>query len=215
MVALARVTDDAVRAAAGGSRRDLGRVVQALLPHIRLMISARLGPTPAQHDAAEDVAQQVVLALTTGIPRLRHRTVAGLQAYLSGIVRRKVAETIRRRARRPGNGHDDGVGRLAELVADGAVSPPGATERAELATRVLAELDRLSPRHREIIVLRFFDQLSTREMAARLHLKRPAASMRLLRAIRALRRRVTETQARPSTRGPGTTGPSAARRPRA
>ncbi|MHC4946972.1 MAG: RNA polymerase sigma factor [Planctomycetota bacterium] len=188
MVALARLTDDAVRAAAGGSRRDLGRVVQALLPHIRHMISARLGPTPAQHDAAEDIAQQVALALATGIPRLRHRTVAGLRAYVSGIVRRKVAEAIRRRGRRPGATLDDGVGRLAELLADGAVTPPGVAERAELATRVLAKLDRLSPGHQEVIALRFFDQLSTREMAARLHLTRPAASMRLLRAIRALRR---------------------------
>lgn len=54
----------------------------------------------------------------------------------------------------------------------------------------MLELGNLKPEHREAITLAFFDQMTTREIAERMGMSRPAASMLLLRAVTALRHRM-------------------------
>ncbi len=52
----------------------------------------------------------------------------------------------------------------------------------------MIELGGLKAEYREAITLAFFDQMTTRDIAQRMELSRPAASMLLLRAVKALRR---------------------------
>ena len=52
----------------------------------------------------------------------------------------------------------------------------------------MIELGGLKSAYREAITLAFFDQMTTRDIAERMELSRPAASMLLLRAGNALRR---------------------------
>ena len=100
MFGAATLTDEVVRAAAGGSQLDLARVSEAMLPQTRLMVWARLAPTANQLPAVDDITQDVMLALTEGISRLDHRTVGGLKAFVSGIVAHKVAEAVARLPRK-------------------------------------------------------------------------------------------------------------------
>lgn len=201
MFGAAELSDDVVRAAAAGSRVDLARVSEVLQPQVRLMVIGRLAPTPAQFDAVDETTQEVVLALTTGITRLEHRTVDGLRAFLSGIVTRQVAQLLKRRQKGNGGGRPvrsldstvcDASGALprGHLLSASGMSPGSVAARDEEIERLMSELGRLTPRYRDVLILAFFDQLSPCQIAAELGISPKAAAMLLKRALRALRQKI-------------------------
>ncbi len=202
MFGATEITDAGVQAAASGSREDTARVLGAIQPQIRLMVAARLSPTPAQFHAAEDIAQQVSVGVTSGLNRLENRTLTGLKSYVSRIVANKVADYLRTHGAADGAranvrsldstvGGIAGAGPLWQLLSSGGTTPLSAVDRADRLRVVMLELGQLKAEHREVITLAFFDQLRTSEIAARLGISRPAASMLLIRAVKALRRYVT------------------------
>jgi DNA-directed RNA polymerase specialized sigma24 family protein len=82
------------------------------------------------------------------------------------------------------------AGPLWQFLSLSGPSPASAAARAEQCSLVFTELGRLKPEHREVITYAFFDQLATAEIADRLNISRPAASMLLIRALESLRRRL-------------------------
>jgi len=196
------LTDQDVRSAAEGSREAFERVAAVLEPQVRLMVAARLSPTPGQFDTVDELTQEVLLGLSTGISRLESRTVEGLRAFLSGVVARKVADLLKRRgagrALRPefrsldstvtGLSHAQA---LWQLLSASGTSLASAVDRAELVGRLVRALGGLKREYREVITLAFFDQLSTAEIASRWGVSRGAVSMLLLRAVRVLRQQMT------------------------
>jgi RNA polymerase sigma factor (sigma-70 family) len=202
MFGAANLTDDVVRAGATGTEPERGQIVHVLEPQVRLMVAARLSPTAAQLHAVDEVTQEVLLALADGLSRLKARSVRGLKAFVSGIVAHKVADLLRGR----GSGDDarpalksldstvaalSTAGPLWQFLSSSGVSPSSAIVQKEQAARLLSELGGLNERHRQVITLAFFDQLSMAEVAAEMGVSPPAASMLLLRAIRALRQNMT------------------------
>ena len=196
------LTDETVCAAAAGSRPDVARVAETLQPQIRLMVAARLCPTPAQLDAVDEITQEVLLALTMSISRLEGRTVDGLRAYLSGIVMHKVAGALQRQRRdgvggRPARSLDSTIaslsqaGPLWQFLSASGTSLCTAVARAEMTERLIGSLGRLQAQYREIITLAFFDQLSVSEIARQQGSSRPAVSMLLIRAVQMLRQAMT------------------------
>jgi RNA polymerase sigma factor (sigma-70 family) len=193
--------DADVAAAACGSHADVARVVAAVAAQARLMVAARLSATPAQMDAVDDIAQNAVSALSASLARLQNKTVGGLKAYFSGIVANKVADFLRRPPGRVAGGQavslDTTVagfsesGPMWQLLSASGTSPLSAADRDDQVVRLMTELGRLKAEHREVISLAFFDQLPTGEIAERMGISRPAASMLLIRAIKALRRNMT------------------------
>lgn len=205
------LSDERVAAAVRGERAALDAVATAVADQARCMVAARLSPTPGHFDAVDDLAQQSLLAMCEGIRRLEAATAEGLKAYLSGIVSRKVADFLRLAARsrvRRGGG-----GRVREmnwassdaftsvLEASGA-TPSSIAGRAEHADRMLAALGQLKPEHREAVTLAFFDQLPTGRIADLMGISRPAASMLVLRAVRALGREVAVADASAENHAP-------------
>lgn len=186
--------DEAVEAAATGSRVALRQIIQALVPQVGLMVAARINLTPDRFHVIDELTQQALMALVAGIQRLKNRTTIGLKCFLSMIVAHKVADFLRQRRSASHENFtfdsttetstDDVVGE-ALMATD--TTPGRAAERAEQIQRVMRELATLRPNYREIIVLAFFDQLPTGEIAERLGISRPAASMLLIRAVGALR----------------------------
>jgi RNA polymerase sigma-70 factor (ECF subfamily) len=72
---------------------------------------------------------------------------------------------------------------LASRLIDSGTSPSQHAIREEMRDRVRAALDQLTPRDREVLVLRFLEQLSTAEAAAVLGIGEAAVSSRLVRAL--------------------------------
>jgi RNA polymerase sigma-70 factor (ECF subfamily) len=73
-----------------------------------------------------------------------------------------------------------------KLVAPGT-SPSHRVVREELRGRVQAALARLADRDREVLVMRYLEQLPTREIAAALGTTEGAVKVRHLRALERLR----------------------------
>ena len=197
-----QIADEVVRRAAEGVREDIERVAEALLPQVRMMVGARLSPHPGRFDVVEEIAQAVMVAMTDGLPRLEKRTVDGLKALVSVIVSRRVVDFLRNRERAKLGGQPvasldstvagwSEVGPLWKFLSISSDGPLTAAGEADQISVVLGELGRLKDEYREVITLALFDQLTTAQIAERLGISRRAASMLLLRAIRALRRRVT------------------------
>lgn len=198
----AELTDETIVEAATGSDAAIDRVVTAMNDQVRLMVYARLNPTAGQRGHVEELTQQSMEALLRGLPGLQVQTLAGLRAFTSTIVARRVADHIRDLA---------GVGRgraapasldsavdwastaapLWQLLSAGAPSPLSAAAREDQFDVAMEELGRLREEYRAAITMAFFDQLTTAQIAERMGTSRQAASMLLLRAVKALRKRIT------------------------
>jgi RNA polymerase sigma-70 factor (ECF subfamily) len=83
---------------------------------------------------------------------------------------------------------DESALELADRLQALDPSPIGHLLRDELRRRVHAVLELLSPRDREVLVLRHLEQLSTREMAAVLGIGEGAVKTRHLRALQRFRK---------------------------
>ena len=195
------IPEETIQAAAQGSASAREALMKALLPQVRAMVIVRLAPTPAQFPAVDDLTQQALMGVSSGLSTLRHPLQGALASFVSTIVARTVAAFLRQGAaaknRRPVRSLDSSIiedsvsGALRDFLQASALTPRSIAARAELVRRVVAALGELKPEHREVITLAFFDRLSMSEIAERMQLARSAASMQLVRAVRALRRMVT------------------------
>jgi RNA polymerase sigma-70 factor (ECF subfamily) len=77
---------------------------------------------------------------------------------------------------------------LAERLVDSATSPSGRLVRKEMLERAQRGLLELSQRDREVLILRYLEQLSVAEIAAVLDITEGAVKLRHLRALDRLRR---------------------------
>jgi RNA polymerase sigma-70 factor (ECF subfamily) len=83
---------------------------------------------------------------------------------------------------------DESALELASRVAGSGSTPSKHLVRAEEQARVQAALAQLTEREREVLVMRYLEQLSTREVAAALGIREGAVRARHLRALEHLRR---------------------------
>jgi RNA polymerase sigma-70 factor (ECF subfamily) len=82
---------------------------------------------------------------------------------------------------------DESAVQLADRLASRGSSPSAWLNHAEMRHRVQSALARLSERDREVLVLRYLEHLSTREIAAVLGLAEAGVKTRQLRALQRLR----------------------------
>lgn len=190
------VADGWVAGAVGGSEQDRERLISILTPRVRAMVLARLAPAPSQFHVVDDLVQQSLADVSAKLCELRTQTFVALRAFASVIVSRRVADYLREAAKPEGmtlrlSAADSSIVEwLSRTLPASGRSPRSAAARAEEAERMLLELGKLKESQREILTLAFFDQLSLDEISERLGMSRAAASMALVRAIRALRARV-------------------------
>lgn len=128
---------------------------------------------------AEDALQEVWIDVFSAIPRLAD--AGAFPAWLYRIARHRAFRRLRRRPR-------------THLPLDEAeISEP--TERdepfsAQDAARIHAALDALPPEHREVLVLRFMEEMSYEEIAAVAGCEVGTVRSRLHYAKRALKRAI-------------------------
>ena len=85
-------------------------------------------------------------------------------------------------AQRPG---ESSLGWAAQFV-DREMTPASAAIRQEMERKVQSAIEQLDEDDREIILMRYVEQLSNQDVAEMLGLSEAAASMRCLRAVRKL-----------------------------
>ncbi len=185
---------------------DLGRLahsaqqgthadVEALLERVRTIAHryswARLGAFPGGPDLADDVAQDICIAVFRALPRYRERG-RPFEAFVHGVASRKVADARRALAR-----HPMPTDNLPEAVDDAPTPEDRAVHISDV--QVATELLALLPSHlREVMILRVGSGLSAEETGNALGMSPGAvrvAQHRALTKMRRLaeRRRATET----------------------
>ena len=135
-------------------------------------------------EGARDVAQTSLLAALSGRPPLGE---GGLRAWLGSVVRRRVARDRRDAVHR--QDRERGAARGEALPSAEAV-----IERERWRRRLLEAVERLPSDQREALLLRFFEGLPPRRIAA--HLGQPVDTIktRLGRGLKRLRNELTETR---------------------
>jgi RNA polymerase sigma-70 factor, ECF subfamily len=158
--------------------------IESLLEQIRPMVlrycRARLGRASGHCDSADDVAQEVCIALVSALPRYRDMG-RPFASFVFGIASHKVADAMRLAARRAIPTED---------LPDGPDGRPGPEETvvADLdAQRVRALLARLPSHQRELVVLRILTGLSAEETGAALGMSAGAVRVAQHRALARLR----------------------------
>jgi RNA polymerase sigma factor (sigma-70 family) len=127
---------------------------------------------------AEDVTALAFERLYRSRERL-DRSRGTPRAWLFGIVRNAALDELRRRRRQALNAHS------VEPIEVGDASQ--AIEHAERRATVQAALLELSPREREVVLLKFHGQLTNGELARVLGISESNAGTRLHRALVRLR----------------------------
>ncbi|WP_367138876.1 RNA polymerase sigma factor ShbA [Saccharothrix sp. HUAS TT1] len=149
-----------VEASVRGDRRAVEALLAKIRPVVVKYCRARLGGGQRSSTSAEDVAQEVCLAVLKALPSYREQG-RPFMAFVYGIAAHKVADAHRAAARNRAES-------VPELP-DSAGAEPGPELRAlqgELSDRMGRLLDVLPERQREILVLRVVLGLSAEETAA-------------------------------------------------
>jgi RNA polymerase sigma-70 factor, ECF subfamily len=137
------------------------------------------------HHDAEDATERTFLAALAAIARFRDEG-AGFRAWLFRIAHNTVANVLRSRTRR----RTEPLPEDWERHAPDA-DPAGLVARADDLRRVMAALRRLPDERRQVVLLRFVDGLSAREIGVVLDRSGGAVRVLLHRALRELREQLS------------------------
>jgi RNA polymerase sigma-70 factor (ECF subfamily) len=164
--------------------RGQPEAIESLLEQVRPMVvrycRARLGRISGQYHAADDVAQEVCIAVLSALPRYRDMG-RPFASFVFGIASHKVADAVRTATR---------LAVPTEDLPDGPDERPGPEEIAVAyidAQRVRELLGRLPGHLRELIVLRVVAGLTAEETGNVLGMSAGAVRVAQHRALARLR----------------------------
>jgi RNA polymerase sigma-70 factor (ECF subfamily) len=141
---------------------------------------ARLGRISGHYHAADDVAQEVCIAVLSALPRYRDMG-RPFASFVFGIASHKVADAMRNAAR---------MAVPTEDLPDGPDNGPGPEETAFAyleAERARALLARLPAHQRQLLVLRVLSGMSAQETGHALGMSAGAVRVAQHRALARLR----------------------------
>lgn len=151
--------DRLVDAAIDGNRSAMNRVLAIIRPLVVRYCRARLGRVERGLVSADDVAQEVCLAVLTALPAYRDQGRPFL-AFVYGIAAHKVVDAHRSAAR----SRADAVSELPDLPSP-TIGPEQHVLNGALSVQMGTILDQLPAKQREILVLRVVVGLSAEETA--------------------------------------------------
>ncbi|MEJ7705741.1 MAG: sigma-70 family RNA polymerase sigma factor [Geodermatophilaceae bacterium] len=159
MTQLGNELDALVAAAVKGDRRALEAVLGVIQPFVTRYCRARLGSQNGSQVSADDVAQEVCLAVINALPGYRDHGRPFL-AFMYGIAAHKVNDARRSQWRNRSNP----VSEVPDRAEVGA-GPEQHAMNSALSEQMGQLLEILSPKQREILLLRVVVGLSAEETA--------------------------------------------------
>lgn len=175
-----------VAAAAAGDESALDRLLRSIEPYVVKYCRARLPTSGGGIQNADDVAQDVLLAVCDAVGRFTPGTAA-VMAFVYGIARNKVADAFRSAGRDLSTPTDI----LPDAVDDEPGPEPSAVSSSDSA-RLRRLLEHLSPHHREVLVLRIALGFGGSEVATMLGSTPGAVRVTQHRALTRLRALMSE-----------------------
>ncbi|MCX6463972.1 MAG: sigma-70 family RNA polymerase sigma factor [Pseudonocardiales bacterium] len=177
-----------VAAAQAGDPVAVARLLAEVRPVVLRYSRARLRDGAGGASSADDVAQEVCLAVLTALPGYRDRGRPFL-AFVHRVARNVVTDVVRRRGRDriDPRVRTDGPDALPQLAADPAHAPESRVLVAELGRELGDWLARLPAVQREVVVLRVALGLPAADVAEMLGTTPGAVRVAQHRAIGRLR----------------------------
>lgn len=175
-----------LRAAVGGDARATAQLLSRIQPQVQRFCRARLGRRETTMGSADDVAQDVCMAVLAVLPDYRFAGVS-FRAFVFGIARHKIADAFRAMARN----RCDAVEELPERTSS-EQGPEQLVLEAERNDRLGDLLGVLGTRQVEILTLRIAVGLTAEETAEALGSTPGAVRVAQHRALQRLRRELEE-----------------------
>jgi RNA polymerase sigma-70 factor, ECF subfamily len=172
----------AVDAAVGGDRQAVEHLLGVVHPLVVRYCRARVGRQERSFASADDVAQEVCLAVLKALPGFQDQGRPFL-AFVYGIAAHKVADAHRAAARN----RAESVAEVPDSPGNG-IGPEQQALRVELAERMSELLQVLPAKQREIVVLRLMVGLTAEETAAAVGTSPGAVRVAQHRALTKLRK---------------------------
>jgi RNA polymerase sigma-70 factor (subfamily 1) len=170
---------------------------------LRRAVELRLDPQLARREDASDIVQKVLFDAHRRLAEYLKDPRMPFHLWLRQMAQDRIIDTYRRHkeaARRsidheqsqqpPAWASQSSVQLLGQLM-DRERTPASAVLQQELQQKLQQVLTSLDDIDREVILMRYYEQLSNQEIAAALGLTEAAASMRHLRALRRLKEALT------------------------
>lgn len=180
-VPTALCVESLVAAAVEGDGRARDQLLAEIHPFVLRYCRGRLGRQQSTTGSADDVAQEVCLAVVSALPTY---TVKGLsfRAFVYGIAAHKVTDAFRA----IGRNRTEPVPELPDAPSRGD-DPEGRLLSCELNQQLAELLGILTPRQREVLVLRIAVGLSAEETAVAVRSTPGAVRVTQHRALNRLR----------------------------
>jgi RNA polymerase sigma-70 factor, ECF subfamily len=188
----AEISRELLEQAKAGSPEALNHLYERCAGRLLALIRLRLGKDLRSRLESRDILQATLLKSLEHLNDLNGNETRSLMAWLARIAEHEIRDCadFHHRQRRDA---------ARESVLDDAAPLPALTRSAlsrvilnEQAAQLETALESLSDTHREVIVLRKFEELSFAEIAIRLGKSEDACRMLLARAMTALTLRMSE-----------------------
>jgi RNA polymerase sigma-70 factor, ECF subfamily len=191
-------TEDLMRRAHAGERSAVNALFASHRARLRRMVALRMDPRLAARVDASDVVQEALADASRQLTDYLRKQPLPFYPWLRQIawnrlidLHRRHLQAQKRQATREQRWEmrlpDQSSLQLAgKLIASGT-SPSRGVIRQEMRARVHSALARLPQRDREVLVLRYLEQLSIPEIAAVVGITEGAVNMRQVRALDRLR----------------------------
>lgn len=166
---------DLICRAARGDAEAFRQLVEAYQTPAYRLAARMCGP-----DSAEDVTQEAFLAAWRALPEFRGD--CRFSTWLYRLVSNAAIDCLRREKKHRDTGDVDDL-----ELPDGGPSPQERAERSDTRDAVRRALDRLSPEHRQVLLLRFMQELDYGEIARALNVSEGTVKSRINRAKSKLR----------------------------
>ena len=176
-----------IQRAKGGSSGAVNQLFERYGPKLLGLIRLRLGPHMREQVESVDVLQQTMLKAFQGFDRFEGAHEPSLMAWLGKIAQNQIVDQARyaERQRRDAAKRVD-VEDIDGLIADRIRSEVSRIHFNRQAQRLERALEALSEAHREVVVLRRFEELEYAEIGDRMGKSADACRMLYARAIAAL-----------------------------
>lgn len=192
-------TDQLLEQAGQGNRSARDQLLIRHRGRLRRMVSLRMDSRLVARFDPSDVVQEALADAAKKMSDYLRRRPLPFYPWLRQLAWERLVELHRRHVRarkrtvtREENWalplSDQSALALAHRLIDPGADPKNHLLKEELRDRVRAALSRLTPRDREVLVLRQVEQLSTQETAAFLGVSEGAVKLRQLRALERLRK---------------------------
>lgn len=189
-----RLTADLLRQARAGSREALEDLLASVSARLLGLIRLRLGRDLRARLESRDILQNTLLKAFSHLDQLRQPNTAVLLAWLARIAENEIRDQVdyHAQARRAIQKEQPLDTAIAAGVDRQLRSQTSRLALSEEMLRLEKALEAVTAPHREIILLRKFDELSFEEIGRRLGKSPDACRMLLARALAAVTLKMKE-----------------------